>query len=223
MWTVASGQLPTGLTLSPSGTLSGTPTTTGSFAFTVQAGDSSSPSQTININVAIKSAPLLVIASAGGPLPDAIVGIPYSDTLLVTGGTPPYTWKLASGQLPGGLALSAAGVVSGTATTASSIPAAITLQVQDSGAPAQSKSLATAIRVDSALVITTPRSRTLARRRSLRPRRSPFACLHHWLSSREAARYRTPWPAWLIAPRSAQTAELRPPRSRWSAGHCPPE
>ncbi|MDE1995949.1 MAG: IPT/TIG domain-containing protein, partial [Rhizobiaceae bacterium] len=39
--TLASGALPTGLTLSSSGTISGTPTTTGSFSFTVIGTDSS--------------------------------------------------------------------------------------------------------------------------------------------------------------------------------------
>jgi Flp pilus assembly secretin CpaC len=43
-WTVAAGALPTGLTLAPStGTITGTPNTTGSFTFTMQVTDSSAP------------------------------------------------------------------------------------------------------------------------------------------------------------------------------------
>jgi hypothetical protein len=155
-WTLASGQLPAGLTLNSTGTLSGTPTATGSFTFTVQAGDGSSPSQTITLSVAIGSKPLLVINSVGGALPDAFVGKAYSIGLQTTGGTSPYSWRLTSGLLPAGLALSTAGVVSGTPTTASATPTAFTVQVRDSGTPAQSKSLSPSIRVTSALVITTP-------------------------------------------------------------------
>jgi hypothetical protein len=52
------------------------------------------------------------------PLPDAIVGEPYSYQLAATGGTPPYTWQVTSGNLTGyGLALSATGLISGTVPT----------------------------------------------------------------------------------------------------------
>ncbi|HEX7698872.1 MAG TPA: putative Ig domain-containing protein [Candidatus Acidoferrum sp.] len=46
-WTVAAGALPAGLTLAPStGTISGTPNTTGSFTFTMQVTDSNAPALT---------------------------------------------------------------------------------------------------------------------------------------------------------------------------------
>jgi hypothetical protein len=45
-WTLISGALPAGLTLSPSGQISGTPTSAGTSNFTVQSSDSSSPPQT---------------------------------------------------------------------------------------------------------------------------------------------------------------------------------
>ena len=152
-WGLASGQLPAGLTLNSNGTVSGTPTATGSFTFTVQAGDASSPSQTITINVAIKSALLLVITSAGGALPDAIVGKPYSISLQASGGTAPFAWTVTSGQLPAGLALSTAGVLSGIPTVANPAATTFTVQVQDLGSPAQIKSLALTIRVPAPLVI----------------------------------------------------------------------
>lgn len=152
-WTLASGPLPAGLTLNSNGTLRGTPTSMGSFTFTIQAADGSSPSQTITINVAIKSASLLVITSAGGALPDAIVGTAYSISLQAVGGTAPLNWALASGQLPAGLTLGAAGVLSGTPTVANPALTALTVQVQDSGSPAQTKSLSLTIRVPAPLVI----------------------------------------------------------------------
>src|SRR5262249_51663839 len=50
-------------------------------------------------------------------LPAGTVGVAYTATLTATGGTPPYTWSLASGTLPAGLGpLTAAGVISGTPT-----------------------------------------------------------------------------------------------------------
>jgi Putative Ig domain len=155
-WTVASGQPPAGLSLNSNGTVSGTPTSTGSYPFTIQAADGSSPSQTITLNVAIKSAPLLVINTAGGALPDAVVGNAYNVALQAAGGTSPFTWTITSGQLPTGLTLSTAGVLSGTPTTASGTPVSFTVQVQDSGSPAQTKSLSPTIRVTAPLLITTP-------------------------------------------------------------------
>jgi hypothetical protein len=44
---------------------------------------------------------------------DSNNGLKYSNTLHATGGTPPYTWTIASGTLPKGLKLSAKGTVSG--------------------------------------------------------------------------------------------------------------
>ncbi|MBB5350538.1 hypothetical protein HNR46_000766 [Haloferula luteola] len=52
------------------------------------------------------------------PLASGIVGASYSETLTASGGTSPYTWSLASGSLPDGLALSSAGEISGTPTAA---------------------------------------------------------------------------------------------------------
>jgi outer membrane protein assembly factor BamB len=50
-------------------------------------------------------------------LPNAVIGQPYSQTLTATGGTPPYSWSLASGKLPPGLSLTpSSGTVSGTPT-----------------------------------------------------------------------------------------------------------
>ena len=58
------------------------------------------------------------VSVATAALPGATVSVPYTVTLAATGGTSPYTWSLASGTLPAGLTLSAAGVIAGTPTAA---------------------------------------------------------------------------------------------------------
>ena len=45
-WTVSSGSLPAGLSLSPAGVITGTPTTAATSSFTVKLTDASSPQQT---------------------------------------------------------------------------------------------------------------------------------------------------------------------------------
>jgi len=155
-WTLASGQLPAGLTLNSNGTLGGTPIATGSFTFTVQAGDGSSPSQTITLSAAISSKPLLVISTAGGALPDAVNGVPYSFTFQNTGGTPPSTWSIKSGAPIAGVTLSPAGVLSGTPSVTNVSGTAFTVQVRDSGAPSQSTTVNVTLRSAALLMIGTP-------------------------------------------------------------------
>jgi hypothetical protein len=69
-------------------------------------------------------------------LPNATNGVHYSVSLSASGGTPSYTWLLASGSaaLPAGLSLSAGGVISGTPTQSGTFDD-IVVQVTDSGFP----------------------------------------------------------------------------------------
>jgi hypothetical protein len=52
-------------------------------------------------------------------LPDAARAKEYSYSLQASGGITPYTWTISAGSLPGGLSLSSAGVISGTAEAVS--------------------------------------------------------------------------------------------------------
>jgi putative Ig domain-containing protein len=52
-WTLVAGQFPPGLSLDPSGLLSGTPTTRGTFTFTVQVADQSGQTATGSFSIAI--------------------------------------------------------------------------------------------------------------------------------------------------------------------------
>jgi large repetitive protein len=128
-FTVSGTGLPSWLTVSAAGLLSGTPPAAGPFTFSVTIADSQTPTQ----NSTSKSFSLTVTAPAitnTSPLPSATIGVAYSDTFTATGGSPPYTWS--SGNLPGWLTLSSAGVLSGTPPTGTMGPVSLNIQVTDS-------------------------------------------------------------------------------------------
>ena len=88
--------------------------------------------------------------SGGGPGPLSItttslangtVGSAYSQSVIASGGTPPYAWSLVQGQgtLPPGLSLSAAGVITGTPTTAGTYN--FTVKVTDNASATAQKAL----------------------------------------------------------------------------------
>jgi len=128
-WGITSGALPAGLTLSSSGTISGTPTSAGSFSFTVRVSDSQAQpaAATAQLSITINAPPLAITTTS---LPSGKVNEAYSATLAATGGIAPYTWTLTSGSLPAGLSLSSAGVIAGTPTA--SATSAFTVQAADS-------------------------------------------------------------------------------------------
>ncbi|MFJ9558589.1 putative Ig domain-containing protein [Streptomyces fuscichromogenes] len=137
VWTLT-GTLPPGLSLAPNGRITGKPTATGSFPFSVQATDSSAPPLTATKSLTITVVASLQIVTAS--LPHALTGQPYSQTLMAIGGTAPYTWSLTSGSLPDGLSLNpVTGVISGTPETTGTAPLGIS--VSDSGPTPQTAEL----------------------------------------------------------------------------------
>lgn len=111
-WLIDSGSLPPGLSLAQTGSISGTPTTAGTFNFVVKVTDANSSSATKPLTLIVKSAAPLTITVT--QLPRGSVGTPYSQNIGATGGQTPYTWTIQSGNLPDGLALNQNGVISGT-------------------------------------------------------------------------------------------------------------
>ncbi|AMP00053.1 putative Ig domain protein [Collimonas arenae] len=118
-YAITSGSLPTGMTLSSSGALSGTPTSGGSFNFTVTATDSSTgsgPYTSARAYTLTANAP--TIALSPPTLPTMTVGTAVSQIITATGGISSYTYSVSSGTLPPGLTLSSSGALSGTPTVA---------------------------------------------------------------------------------------------------------
>jgi len=127
-YAVTGGALPAGLTLNIGGVISGTPTAAGSFSFTVTVTDSSGSKVTAAYTLAV-NAPTLAVSPA--TLPAATSGTAYSQTLIASGGTGTYTYSITAGALPAGVALSGAGVISGTPTTSGSFNFTVTAKDGD--------------------------------------------------------------------------------------------
>ena len=118
--------LPPGLSIgSSSGLISGTPTQTGTYVFWVTMTDvpntaggvfwctdanSTEKQFEITINQGLQINQRQTTLTAGQ------MTVPYNLQFTATGGSP--TWAVSSGSLPGGLALSSAGLLSGTPTAA---------------------------------------------------------------------------------------------------------
>ncbi len=110
-FSVAAGSLPGGMSLSTNGLLGGAPDETGSFNFTVNATNGYGESNRV-YDLEIGQAPAFVTTN---PLPDGKVGVVYSQQI-VAAGDPAFS--LFAGDLPGGLGLTGAGMVTGTPSMA---------------------------------------------------------------------------------------------------------
>jgi hypothetical protein len=106
------------VTLSVQGVLAGTPTTEGSYQFVVGA-QNGGQSATGTYTLVVRQPVVVKSAFGSATLPRAEVGIVFTATSAASGGTGTYAWSLASGALPGGVALDAtSGTISGTPQTA---------------------------------------------------------------------------------------------------------
>lgn len=115
-YAITGGALPAGLALGAGGVLSGTPTASGPYLFTVTATDTSgvpgpySGSRSYSGSVA---APSLTLPA--GPLPAATLSQPYAASAgSASGGTAPYSYVISAGSLPPGMSMAASGGISGT-------------------------------------------------------------------------------------------------------------
>lgn len=134
-YTWSSGTLPSGLTLSTAGIISGTPAASGTSSFSVTVKDSESTPMTATSTLSMTIAPPATLTMATSSLANGTVGITYSATLQANGGITPYTWSVASGALPPGLTLSGSGTITGTPTVSGTSSFSVT--VTDSETPPQ--------------------------------------------------------------------------------------
>jgi len=153
---VLSGALPPGLSLSSGGSLSGTPSASGTYSFWLELSDQNPPSQSwcnppqqAQRPFSLTVAPGLRITTNSLPQ-TASVGVAYSATLdaqIVTNlnpltgtGASGVTWTIASGALPPGLSLGS-GVISGTPTAEGSFTFQVRAAIDASRTSIQTYSL----------------------------------------------------------------------------------
>jgi hypothetical protein len=114
-YTFTASGLPTGLSMSSSGTISGTPTVQGVFYYKVTVTDSTGATFTFQCDIIVCPPKITLMC----PTSKAQIGVPYSSDLAAMGGLAPYTYSISGGTLPPGLTLDpSTGAVTGTPTTA---------------------------------------------------------------------------------------------------------
>ncbi len=146
-WSVASGTLPPGVTLSATGLLSGTPTTEGSYTFVVRAELDPSRFDTETETLVVRQA----LTVSGQAPARSEVGVRYSAQLTASGGTGTFTWSLAGGSLPTGVTLAPSGSIAGTPRASGRFP--FTAKVTDT--ENRTTSVDAAIVVSPRLTVTT--------------------------------------------------------------------
>ena len=149
-WAFNDSTPPPGLQLNAStGVLSGMPTTAGSFEFNIIA-TSGSIFATQEFFLTVTNLCFLTTS-----LPNGDVNSFYRQSLVISGGTPPFKWALQSGSLPTGVTLDAkSGLLSGTPTVVGPYTFAVT--VTDSTGEAASHSFTVAINSALAFITKSP-------------------------------------------------------------------
>ncbi|WEK03857.1 MAG: Ig-like domain repeat protein [Candidatus Devosia phytovorans] len=126
-YALAAGALPTGLSLNTAtGAVTGTPTATGDFSFTITATDNAGliNSRTYSLAIAEPELTISFTPQAGQE------GEPYPPTSVsISGGRAPYQYELT--DAPAGLTISTSGVISGTPTEQGSFNPTITVTDAD--------------------------------------------------------------------------------------------
>jgi sugar lactone lactonase YvrE len=115
-YSLASGALPSGLVLSTTGVLSGTPTAVGTFSFAVAATNTSGTLVSTTVTITVNPvAPASFTAAT--PAATVTTGSAIAPYTFAATGFPAPTYSIASGALPAGLTLNpSTGVLSGTPT-----------------------------------------------------------------------------------------------------------
>lgn len=146
-WSLAGGTMPPGLSInSGNGDITGTPTTAGTYNFTVRATDtlgrSDTSAQVITVRAVVR---ITSIHRTGGT-----IGVAYSGSAAAANGWTPYTWAIVSGAIPTGTTLNTStGAITGTPSATGGF--AYTLRVTD--ALSVTHSLSNTITIASAVAL----------------------------------------------------------------------
>src|SRR4029077_12511852 len=110
-YTFSAVNLPAGITMSAAGVISGTPSVSGTFNYSVTVTDTAGNTGTFNCSVTVTLPPV----SATCAVITAVKGIAITPvTMIATGGNGSYTFSAVN--LPTGITMSTAGLISGTPT-----------------------------------------------------------------------------------------------------------
>ena len=102
-YSISSGSLPAGLALNAAtGSIAGTPTTAATSNFTVTATDGVGATGSRAYTVVVVMATITLESTTLG---NGVVGSPYTQSIVVSGGVAPYAYSIAAGQLPAGVVL----------------------------------------------------------------------------------------------------------------------
>lgn len=156
-WTVSSAAstFPPGLTLGSQSegsvvTVTGTPTTAGTYTFTAQVTDAANTTASQKMSITVDAALSFTTTS----LPNGTAGTNYSGQVNAAGGAPPYTfYGPATGTLPTGLSMDTTGAISGEPTAAGTFN--FSVQVTDSINNSQTGNFSIIIAAAPALTVTT--------------------------------------------------------------------
>ncbi|HYE79740.1 MAG TPA: Ig domain-containing protein, partial [bacterium] len=135
-FTLVAGALPSGLTLNPDGTLTGSADDSKevgqAFTFTVEVADSCTPTpatDTQEYTITVRPAPCVPAEITNTGFPDPVLNQAYNASLLATGEAP-FTWQLLAGTLPTGLTVDPAGFLRGTPSAVNEVGRAFTFTLE---------------------------------------------------------------------------------------------
>jgi hypothetical protein len=146
-WTVAAGDLPSGVTLDAfSGSIAGVPATWGTTTALIEAHDSwrSDRSDAKPLTITVEPAPLSITTTTLTP---GVYQTMYRADLQAAGGTGTTSWSLVDGALPAGLVIDSNGTVSGVPASISST--LVTVRALDANWPGNQATATLSITIDA--------------------------------------------------------------------------